>query len=396
MATRARPFGIWRELRTFRGSVAVFCAALLAPGGWMISARAAQTTNAQTEAAPEAPVKLSNDQLDSLVAPIALYPDPLLSQTLVAATYPLEVVQLQQWLEKNKDLKDEALADAVKKQDWDPSIQSMAGLPEVVKRLADDIKWTTDLGNAFLVQQSDVMDAVQRMRKKAQDKGNLKPSEQQKVETKVVETKEVIVIEQADPQVIYVPTYNPTVVYGPPIYPYPPIYYPPPGYYAAGMAISFGIGIAMGAFWGGGWGYHCGWGHNDININVHNNFHQNNINRGGNRGGGNNWQHNPQHRGGAPYGDRATANKYGGTARGDSMSTRQSSARQQQARTTSRSSGGGGDRVGNRSVSSSGRSGSSGAFGGASSGMSGRSTRSSSSRGSSSFGGSRGGGGRRR
>jgi len=410
MVARVRPFsprlsskrfsGIWRERWTFRGLVAVLCAAFLIPGEWVISARAAQTATEQKAAAPEAAVKLSNDQLDSLVAPIALYPDPLLSQTLVASTYPLEVVQLQQWLEKNKDLKDEALAEAVKKQDWDPSIQAMAALPDVVKRLADDIKWTTDLGNAFLVQQSDVMEAVQRMRKKAQDKGNLKPSEEQKVETKVVESKEVIVIEQANPQVIYVPSYNPTVVYGPPIYPYPPIYYPPPGYYAAGMAISFGIGIAMGAFWGGGWGYHCGWGGNNININVDNNFHRNNINRGGDRvnptggRGGNTWQHNPQHRGGAPYGDRATADKFGGTARGDSMSTRQSSARQQQSRTAGRSSGGG-DRVGNRSVSSSGKSRSSGAFGGASSGMSGRSARSSSSRGSSSFGGSRGGGRRR-
>jgi len=407
MVTRARPFSasrsskrfskIWREMRTYRGLVAVLCAALLASGEWMFSAQAAQTTTPQTTTpqtatVPEAAVKLSNDQLDSLVAPIALYPDPLLSQTLVASTYPLEIVQLQQWLEKNKDLKDQALADAVKKQDWDPSIQAMASLPEVVKRLADDIKWTTDLGNAFLAQQADVMDAVQRMRKKAQDKGNLKPSEQQKVETKVVETKEVIVIEQSDPQVIYVPSYNPTVVYGPPLYPYPPIYYPPPGYYAAGMAISFGIGVAMGAAFGGGWGWGCGWGHNDVNINVHNDFNRNaNINRGG----GNNWQHNPQHRGGAPYSDRATANKFGGTARGDSMSTRQSSARQQQGRTTDRSSGGGGDRVGNRSVSSSGKSGSSGAFGGASSGTSGRSARASSSRGSSSFGGSRGGGRRR-
>src|SRR6185436_6576929 len=126
--------------------------------------------------------KIPAEQLDALVAPIALYPDPLLAQTLAASTYPLEIVQLQQWLAKNPSLKDKALADAVAKQDWDPSIQSMAGLPDVVKRLADDIQWTTDLGNAFLAQQSDVMDAVQRMRKKAQDTGNLKSSAQQKVE----------------------------------------------------------------------------------------------------------------------------------------------------------------------------------------------------------------------
>ena len=165
-------------------------------------------------AAEETAAKLPPEQLDSLVAPIALYPDPLLAQTLVASTYPLEIVQLQQWLAKNPDLKDKALADAVAKQPWDPSIQSMAAVPDVVKRLADDIQWTTDLGNAFLAQQSDVMDAVQRMRKKAKDKGALESNEQQKVETKVVEEKTVIVVESANPEVIYVPSYSPTVVYG--------------------------------------------------------------------------------------------------------------------------------------------------------------------------------------
>src|SRR5271169_5160647 len=121
------------------------------------------------------------------------------------------------------------------------------------------------------------MQAVQRMRKKAQGNGNLKSSDQQKIETKTVESQQVIVIEQPNPQVGYVPSYNPTVVYGALVYPYPPIYYPPPGYYAAGMAISFGVGVAMGAMWGGGWGYGCGWGggHNDITINNNNNFNRN-------------------------------------------------------------------------------------------------------------------------
>src|SRR5712672_4763833 len=192
------------------------------------------TTTPDTEQAP----KLPNDQLDSLVAPIALYSDPLLAQTLAASTYPLEVIQLQQWMAKNPDLKDKALADAVSKQPWDPSIQGLVAYPDVVTRMADNIQWTTDLGNAFLAQQSDVMDAVQRMRAKAQDTGNLKSSEQQKVETKVIESKSVIVVEQANPQVVYVPSYDPVVVYGPAVYPYPPIYYPAPGYYAAGIAIS--------------------------------------------------------------------------------------------------------------------------------------------------------------
>src|SRR5262249_45639436 len=141
--------------------------------------------------------KIPNDQLDSLVAPIALYPDPLLAQVLAASTYPLEIIQLQQWLAQHKDLKDKALADAVSKQNWDASVQGLAGLPDVVKRLAEDVQWTTDLGNAFLAQQSDVMDAVQRMRTKAQGQGNLKSTEQVKVETKVVESKQVIVVEQA-------------------------------------------------------------------------------------------------------------------------------------------------------------------------------------------------------
>jgi hypothetical protein len=280
--------------------------------------------------------KIPSDQLDSLVAPIALYPDPLLSQTLVASTYPLEIMQLQQWLDKNKNLKGKAQTDAVSKQTWDPSVQAMAALPDVVKRLADDIQWTTDLGNAFLAQQSEVMDAVQRMRQKAQGAGALKSNEQQKVQTEVVENKTVIVVQQADPQVVYVPSYNPTVVYGAPVYPYPPIYYPPStGAVIAASAISFGVGVAIGAAWGGGgWGWNTGWGHNDINVNVNNNFNRSaNINNiSGNRGGNRTWQHNPQHRGGAPYSNRATAQRYGGTARADSLANRQAGARQQLGR----------------------------------------------------------------
>ena len=191
------------------------------------------------------------------MAPIALYPDSLLAQTLVASTYPLEIIQLQQWLAKNKGLKDKALADAVAKQPWDPAIQSMAAIPDVVKRLADDIQWTTDLGNAFLAQQSDVMDAVQRMRKKAEDKGALVPNEQQKVETQVVEAdrhrRGVL-----EPRGHLRAVYSPTVVYGPPVYPYPPIYYPPPssGRRVRGVQSRRhgrrGLGAALAAAWAGG------------------------------------------------------------------------------------------------------------------------------------------------
>src|SRR5258708_1577400 len=241
-----------RKGATVRSLVAIVCAIVLSPGDTL--AHMSPPPQESTASSQSQATKIPPEQLDSLVAPIALYPDPLLAQTLAASTYPLELVQLQQWLEKNKNLKDKALADAVAKQPWDPSIQALAALPDVVKRLADDIQWTADLGNAFLAQQSDVMDAVQRMRQKAQDKGNLKSTEQQKVETRVIENKSVILVEQANPQVVYVPSYDPVVVYGAAYYPYPPIYYPPAGYYAAGMAISFGIGVAMGAFWSGGLG----------------------------------------------------------------------------------------------------------------------------------------------
>src|SRR5262245_23642542 len=336
-----KAFRFMPPLAALHRAVAILCVALIAPGD---SVTFAQQTAAPAEQAP----KIPNDQLDSLVAPIALYPDPLLAQVLAASTYPLEIMQLQQWLAKNKDLKDKALQDAVSKQPWDATVQALAALPDVVKRLADDIQWTTDLGNAVLAQQSDVMDAVQRMRAKAKGTGNLKSNEQMKVETKVVENKQVIVVEQSKPDVVYVPSYNPTVVYGPPAYPYPPVYYPPPGYYAAGMAISFGVGMAMGAAWGGGWCCNSGWGgNNEITINNNNSYvnnsnrqNQTNVsNRSGNRTGSNGWQHNSQHRGGTPYANKATANRYGGTARGDSMGSRQANARQNQGQLGGRGQG---------------------------------------------------------
>src|SRR4051812_19122513 len=176
-------------IRVIRQIAALICAGAISTGD--MNLLASQTSQPPAEQAASIPP----EQLESLVAPIALYPDPLLSQTLVASTYPLEVIQLQQWLAKHPNLKDKALADAVQKEEWDASIQAMAMLPDVVKLLSENIKWTTDLGNAFLAQQSDVMDAVQRMRKKAKDTGNLKSTEQQKVETKVIENKQIIMVE---------------------------------------------------------------------------------------------------------------------------------------------------------------------------------------------------------
>ena len=418
----ARSVRMNRRSKTRFFVTAVCCAVLLVPsGGWTIAANATPAGTAE-----ETTARIPPEQLDALVAPIALYPDPLLAQVLVASTYPIEIIQLQQWLERNPGIEGDALVDAVAKEPWDPSIQSMAAVPEALERLAKDIQWTTELGNAFLAQQGDVMDAVQRMRQKAQDKGALETNEQHKVETVVVEEKTVIVVESADPEVIYVPSYSPTVVYGPPVYPYPPIYYPP--YPVGAAAVTFGVAMVWGAALGGAC-CGCGWGHSDIDINVNNNFNKNNkIDRGSG-----NWKHDPKHRGGTPYSDRATAQKYGGSARGDSMASRQANASQQAGRKqggsrspaastgsmnrstgsaggrasqpsastrgggSGASRGAGGDKIGSRSIPSSSSS-KGGAFGGGSSGFNGSSARSYSSRGSSSYGsrGSRGGSSRGR
>ena len=215
--------------------VATLSALMAAPAGAATMAQDAQTVapQTQTEPVPES-VKLSPDQLDSLVAPIALYPDPLLAQCLVASTYPIDIVAAQQWLAKNSTLKGDALVQAAEQQEWDPSVQALVSLPDALKLLSENIAWTQDLGDAFLAQQSDVMDAVQRMRGKAKDAGKLESTEQQKVETKVVEEKTVIEIQPASTEVVYVPTYSPTVIWGPPVYPYYPMYYPP--YYGRRLA----------------------------------------------------------------------------------------------------------------------------------------------------------------
>jgi Protein of unknown function (DUF3300) len=319
--------------RALYGVIAIACVASLSWSSSLVLAQETQQAQSQETTTTEEAPKIPNDQLDSLVAPIALYADPLLAQTLAASTYPLEIIQLQQWIEKNKNLKDKALADAVAKEPWDASVQAMAAFPDVVQRLAGNVQWTTDLGNAFLAQQADVMDAVQRMRVKAQGTGNLKTSEQQKVETQTVEGgKQVIVVEQANPDTVYVPSYDPAVVYGEPAYPYPSYSYPG---YVPGMALSLGTGLALGAAWGGGWGYNCGWNDDDITINKNNNYVKNsnkNVNQN------NKWGHNPKHRGGTPYSNKQTANKYGGTARGE--------ARQPAAGAGTRSAAGGAGKPG--------------------------------------------------
>ena len=255
------------------------------------------------------------EEIDALVAPIALYPDSLLSQIFMASTYPLEIVEASRWAKQNKNLKGDALAQALEKQDWDPSVRSLVNFPDVLSNMSEKLDWTQKLGDAFLSQQKEVMDAVQRLRAKAEAAGNLKTTEQQKV---IVEEK-VIKIEPASPQVVYVPTYNPTVVYGAWPYPaYPPYPWYPPGYAFGGSMLAFGTGVALGAAWGYAWGG-ANWGRGEVDVDVNRNTNFNtNINREqakqnlqarGQREGGS-FQHDPSHRKGVGYRDDNTAQKF--------------------------------------------------------------------------------------
>jgi uncharacterized membrane protein YgcG len=264
------------------------------------------------------------EELDQILAPIALYPDSLLAQILMASTYPLEVVQADRWAKQNTTIKGDALTAALEKQPWDPSVKSLVNFPQVLAMMGEKLDWTQKLGDAFLAQQKDVMATVQTLRKKAVDTGNLKTTKEQQV---IVE-KETIIIESASPQVVYVPTYNPTVVYGAWPYPaYPPAYYYPPGYVAGTALLSFGVGMAVGAAWGYAWG-DCNWRGGDVDVDVNRNTNiNNNINRGNYakqyQGGRGNWQHNPEHRKGVSYRDQATGQKYNRASTNEAVQSRE-------------------------------------------------------------------------
>jgi len=213
----------------------------------------AQTPPPDSQAAARQTPSLTADQLTDLVAPIALYPDGVLSQALVASTYPLEVVEAQQWLQGNPTLRGTQLRDAAQQQSWDPSVQELVAFPDVLNRLTQDIRWTTDLGNAFLAQQADVMAAVQRLRASAQANGRLTSTPQQTVSTETQGGQPAIVIQPATPDVVYVPIYDPAYIWGPPVWgSYPSLYYP-----AFGLGWGPGIDLSL---WGG-WG-DWGWGPN--------------------------------------------------------------------------------------------------------------------------------------
>jgi len=274
---------------------------------------------AQAPPPPTAP-PLSPDQLDTLVAPIALYPDSLLSQILAASTYPLEIVELSQWLQQNRNLTGDALMNAARTQGWEASVTALAAFPDVVKNLNQDIRWTTDLGNAFLAQQANVMDAVQRMRQRARDGGKLQSNSKVTVDTQTQSGQSAITIEPANPQVIYVPEYNPVWVWGPPVIGYyPPVWYP-----GVGIGFGFGPGIYIGAFFGGccgwggfGWGWEPRWFDHQIYVNNYF-FHRygfEDYHAGAFRGTGV-WEHNPEHRFGVPYANREVADRFRGAGPG--------------------------------------------------------------------------------
>jgi len=227
---------------------------------------AAQTSAAPTSAAPQTPDQppLKQEELEQLLAPIALYPDPLITQVLMASTYPLEIVQADRWVKAHKDLKDAALTTALEKETWDASVKSLVNFPTVLAMMSEKLDLTMKLGDAFIAQQADVMSTIQRLRAKAKATGNLESNDKQVITvqappppstTVVVQQTtppptEIIVIQPANPQVVYVPTYSPTVVYGAWPYPaYPPAPYYPPGYVASNV-LAFGAGVACGAAWG--------------------------------------------------------------------------------------------------------------------------------------------------
>ena len=302
--------------RTARRSLGLVCAALLVvPSGSLLLAQAPT----QPATAPPAAQLLPPAQLENLVAPIALYPDPLLGQVLAASTYPLEIVQAQQWLQQNSNLHGEQLMNAARQQNWDPSVQALVAFPDMLGTLTRDVQWTTDLGNAFLAQQNDVMAAVQRMRQRAQRNGKLRSTPQQNVTTQNQNGQSAVVIEPADPQVIYVPVYNPAYVWGPPAWGYyPPLFYP-----GIGFGFGYGPGIYLGGFypgwgfgwggWGLGWGWGCGWfgGGLFVNAGFFSHYGFGGGFYGGRFAGGRAaWQHDPMHRAGVGYANRNVAARY--------------------------------------------------------------------------------------
>jgi hypothetical protein len=260
----------------------------------------------QPATAPTQPL-LKPAELDQLLAPIALHPDPLLSEVLIASTYPLEVVQADRWAKSNKALKGDALTAALAKQSWDDSVKSLVQVPSVLTMMSEQLDWTQKLGDAVLAQQADVMDAIQRLRARARGNAKLESTKEQTVTVKTEDQKQYVVIEPTSPTEIYVPYYEPAAVYGDwPNPDYAPYYFPPPYGYIPGAALATGVAFAAGvavrhAFWG-----NCDWGRGNINVVANRSVDIANINRG-------KWEHNADHRQGVKYNNADVRQKFAKT-----------------------------------------------------------------------------------
>nr|AIV98014.1 putative exported protein [Pseudomonas sp. WBC-3] len=296
----------------------------------------------------------TQEQLDQMLAPIALYPDPLLAQVLMASTYPGEIAEAVTWSKAHPDAKGDDAVKQVANQTWDPSVQALVAFPQVLATLGQDPVWVQRLGDAFLAQPDDLMNGVQRLRRQAQAAGNLQSNQYQNVTIQnapapapasapaapaPASSSSTIIIQPADPQVVYVPTYNPTTTYGTWAYPAsPPVYYPPPPAYYPGQALvaglAFGTGVAIVAsLWGD-----CDWGNNDVDIDVN---RYNNINRNNQiTNNQNKWQHNAVHRDGVPYRDNRSREQFGRQLNGANQreAFRGDTAQRAQAREKARSS----------------------------------------------------------
>jgi len=307
--------------------VALFLALVAAP--WQDPAQDSSTPpSSLSPAGPEGSLKFAQDRIEQLVAPIALYPDALLAQILMASTYPLEVVEAARWVRQNPGLSGVALEEALRAQTWDPSVKSLCGFPTVLTRMDEDLAWTRDLGDAFLAQKTDLMDAVQRLRTKAIEAGTLKTTPEQVVS----QDQGAVVVTPASPEVVYVPTYSPVVVYGPGWY-YPYGYYPywyaPPPFTPPYGYVTFGFGF----FWGFGCWSHCDWHHHDVCVDAapFRSFHARTsivpisprfLAAAERSDGQVVWTHDPSHRLGVAYRSPRVAERYSGGSPSASLAPR--------------------------------------------------------------------------
>jgi uncharacterized membrane protein YgcG len=215
----------------------------------------AYQADASTSQAPPQAAQQSSEQLQQLVAPIALYPDALIAQILAAATYPDQVLEAGKWIQQRKDLQGDQLAQEVDKQSWDPSVKALTQFPAVLANMNQNLAWTSELGDAHVNQQQELTQAIQAMRERAKQAGNLNTTTQEKVNTKG----KTIVIEPAETDMVYVPQYDPWLVYGAPMAVFPG-WYPYPGLFLDGPGIGFGLGFGVGFYGGYGWGWR-NWGY---------------------------------------------------------------------------------------------------------------------------------------